>query len=60
MNVTTTPKQFAEQMQKIRDDFGADQEMAHGMMDNLMAKVLLELGYRDGIAVFDEQEKWYA
>lgn len=56
----TTPEEFAEQMQKIRDTMGGDAEIAHGKMDDLMAKVLVELGYRDGIAIFDKQEKWYA
>jgi hypothetical protein len=56
----TTPKEFAAQMQKIRDTVGGDEEAAHADMDNLMAKVLIELGYRDGIAIFDDQGKWYA
>lgn len=30
------------------------------MMHDLMAKVLVELGYGDGIAIFDKQIKWYA
>ncbi|MBU0752400.1 MAG: hypothetical protein KJ787_14090 [Gammaproteobacteria bacterium] len=58
--MATTPEEFAAQMQKIRDTVGGDEEVAHADMDNLMAKVLVELGYRDGIAIFDKQEKWYA
>ena len=56
----TTPNQFRNEMRRIFKEEGADYEIAHAKMDNLMAKVLVELGYRDGIAVFDKQEKWYA
>lgn len=58
--MTTTPEEFTAQMQKIRDTVGGDEEAAHSEMDNLMAKVLVELGYRDGIAIFDKQEKRHA
>lgn len=58
--MATTPEEFAAQMQEIRNTVGGDEEAAHSEMDSLMAKVLVELGYRDGIAIFDKQEKWYA
>ena len=60
MIVATTPEEFAAQMQEIRDTIGGDEEVAHAKMDDLMAKVLVELGYRDGIAIFYKQGKWYA
>ena len=56
----TTPEEFAAEMQKIRDTMVGDTEEAHCQMDDLMAKVLVELGYQDGIAIFDKQQKWYA
>ena len=56
----TTPEEFAAQMQKIHETMGGDEEAAHRAMDDLMAKVLIELGYRDGVAIFDKQYKWYA
>ena len=58
--MATTPKEFAAQMQEIRDTVGGDEEAAHSRMDDLMAKVLVELGYSDGIAIFDKQDKWYS
>ena len=58
--MATTPEEFKTQMQKIRDTVGGDEEVAHADMDDLMAKVLVELGYHDGIAIFDKQAKWYA
>ena len=56
----TTPEEFAAQMQLIRDKMGDDKEVAHGAMDDLMGRVLIELGYGDGIAIFEQQGKWYA
>ncbi len=56
----TTPEEFAKQMQQIFDDLVGDEEAAHGEMDDLMSKVLIELGYKDGIEIFNKQEKWYA
>jgi hypothetical protein len=56
----TTPEQFRDEMQKIREELGRDKEAAHARMDDVMCRVLAELGYRDGVAVFDEQSKWYA
>ena len=57
---STTPDQFYIQMQKIREELGGDEEVAHARMDDLMCRVLAELGYRDGVGVFDKQDKWYA
>lgn len=57
---STTPDQFRSQMQKIREELGGDEEVAHARMDDLMCRVLVELGYRDGVGIFDKQEKWYA
>ena len=55
-----TPEEFAAQMQKIRDTVGGDEEIAHARMDYLMARVLVELGYRDGVEIFNRQDKWYS
>jgi hypothetical protein len=56
----TTPEQFRDDMQKIREEVGGDEEVAHARMDNLLCRVLVELGYRDGVAIFDKQLKWYS
>ena len=56
----TTPEQFRDEMQKIREEIGGDVEVAHACMDDVLCRVLMELGYRDGVAIFDEQDKWYA
>lgn len=56
---STTPDQFFLQMQKIREEVGDNEAIAHARMDDLMCRVLVELGYRDGVGVFGMQEKWY-
>lgn len=60
MNKQTTPEDFAAQMRKIRDEQGGDLEISHSEMDDLMARVLVELGYGEGVDIFNGQDKWYA
>jgi hypothetical protein len=55
-----TPAEFAKQMQQIYDDIGDDSEAAHREMDELMCRVLIRVGYREGVAIFDKQKKYYA
>ena len=50
----TPPDEFAAEM---RECSGSDEEVAHGMMDDIMCRVLRELGYGDGVDVFDKQDK---
>ncbi|WP_181033902.1 hypothetical protein [Burkholderia pseudomallei] len=47
-------------MRKIADTMGGDAEMAHGAMDDLMCEVLRSLGFAGGVAIFEQQVKWYA
>ena len=58
--VKMTPKEFAKEMAKLTADKDGDFERAHGQMDDLMCKLLKELGYKEGIKIFEEQDKWYA
>lgn len=55
-----TPEKFKYEMRKIREEFGDDEEIAHSRMDKLMCMVLVELGFMDGVEIFDKQNKWYA
>jgi hypothetical protein len=55
-----TPKEFTEEMRKIQNETDGDEEAIHGKMDELMCKVLKELGYGDGVDIFEGQTKWYA
>ena len=55
-----TPEEFKNEMALIVDEYGRDPETAHRMMDELMAKTLSCLGYKDGIDIFNGSMKWYA
>ena len=69
-----TPEEFKNTMQRILDRWEPseerfrkahfvdphDPEMCHRTMDNLMAKLLCDLGYEDGIDIFKKALKWYA
>ena len=52
-----TPEEFAKAMKKASD---YDEEDAHSKMDGIMADLLRQLGYGEGIDIFDNTSKWYA
>ena len=54
------PQEFYEKMIDIRNQYDTDEEIAHEEMDDLMCKVLTELGYGDGVLVFEDTHKLYA
>ena len=58
--MVTTPKEFKERMREIYDTIGGDPASAHSRMDRLMMKVLDELGYHEGVVIFELQDKWYS
>lgn len=53
-----TPEEFQAAMAAIFHDY--DQEIAHIEADDLMVKLLTQLGYGEGAAIFDNASKWYA
>lgn len=53
-----TPEEFAGKMEWIRR--GGDIEVMHAEADELMAQMLVELGYGEGVAIFKAMERWYA
>lgn len=55
-----TPEDFKVEMKKIARKLHHDKEVMHVEMDDLMCKVLKELGYNEGVKIFSKQEKWYA
>ena len=56
----TTPYDFWETMWKIKTDQDLYEETAHIDMDEAMCDLLRELGYGEGIDVFEDTPKWYA
>ena len=59
------PDEFLEKMKEIvkrnRDAQSGyfDAETAHIKADELMCEVLKELGYEEGIKIFEDMERWY-
>jgi len=47
-------------MKMIVDRCGDDKEDLHKGMDRLMCMLLSELGYTDGVEVFENTPKWYS
>jgi hypothetical protein len=57
---TYSTQKFKEAMQKIFPEHGFDPESAHLQADALMCEVLEELGYEEGVKIFEHAAKWYA
>ena len=57
-----TPAEFAAAMQSIalRANDDGDLEHEHAQGDDLMERVLTDLGYGEGVRIFREMDKWYA
>ena len=54
-----TPEKFKNEMIAIAErNLGL--EGFHLEADDLICKVMRELGYSDGIEIFEKHEKWYA
>ena len=67
-NHVLTPEEFAKAMKDISDKLVNppkycqyyDEEDAHVEMDDLMCDLLGSLGYRDGVSIFENTNKWYS
>lgn len=55
---TMTPEEFAAKMAEIADD--DNQENRHLAGDHLLCRLLIELGFDEGVAVFESMGKWYS
>ena len=55
-----TPEEFQAAMAGIVSAEFIDKEMAHIDADALMGRMLTELGYGAGVALYEEFDKWYA
>ncbi len=55
-----TPNEFKKKMEGIRKRWGADtREILHCEADEMVAKILTELGYQEGAKIYNELPKWY-
>lgn len=59
MNIMT-PEEFKNKMQEIYDKSYGGGEEGHMMADVLLCEVLMQLGYKEGIDIFNSMEVWYA
>lgn len=57
-----TPKEFENRMLFLEQEYGRgeDEETFHHEADDLMMKVLIQLGYENGVEIFDRNPKWYS
>jgi hypothetical protein len=53
-----TPEEFAKAMEEIDEEWDAEER--HIKADELMARVLAELGYGKGAGIFEMMNKYYA
>ena len=56
----TTPEEFLKQMLELKAKNESSPETMHEEADELLSDMLRELGYGEGVDVFDSMEKWYA
>lgn len=61
------PEEFAKAMKKVSDNLNDptgdtyyDEADAHREMDGIMADLLRQLGYKEGIDIFKNTNKWYS
>ncbi len=59
-NPVLTPDQFTAAMKRLYDETGGDEEGFHSRADALLCEMLTELGYGEGIKIFEDADKWYA
>ena len=57
-----SPKEFKNRMLFLEQEYGngKDEEEFHRQGDELMMEALRQLGYEDGILIFDRNPKWYS
>lgn len=55
---TLTPEKFKEAMEILSSE--DDTEYRHINADILMCGILRDLGYGEGVKIFERWEKWYA
>ena len=63
----TTPKEFEERMKRIEEEYGTfnndgfgNEEDFHIEADILICRTLQELGYENGVEIFERNKKWYS
>ena len=55
-----TPEEFTNKMRELYDKPYIDVEIEHAEANDMMCDILRELGYGEGVAIFEGAVKWYA
>jgi len=55
---TITPEEFKNEMEYLKREYADDPEACHGIMETFMCQILCHLGYKKGVAVFHDANKW--
>lgn len=63
--MATTPEEFADKMREIPNILNErgrswDKEDSHRIADAYMCELLRELGYDEGVKIFENMPKWYS
>jgi hypothetical protein len=56
---TPDPDEFLKEMTDVSSRVSYDAEVRHIKMDDLMCKLLEQLGYSEAVKVFRRSDKWY-
>ncbi len=57
---TISPEEFKARMGQLFNPAEYDEEIAHCDADKLMCDLLRQIGYGEGIDIFEKSDKWYA
>lgn len=49
-----------KELEKAKTEFAGDTEAIHIEFDRIICDLLIELGYRDVVDIYNETSKWYA
>jgi hypothetical protein len=55
-----TKMEFTKKMQQLYDEYKDYPEACHSEMDEAMEKLLEELGFGDGVKIFEKADRWYS
>ena len=55
-----TPEEFANEMRGVCECWSKNTEFKHAAMDRIMCDLLRQLGYEEGVDIFEDTRKWYA
>ena len=53
-------QEFAKRMREIADLRDENEESKHIRADALLCDALIQLGYEEGVEIYDSIDKWYA